>query len=199
MELENSFYQRFNWIKEFRCYGAKIEKSEKAGSRRESYPGHLWLEPPVLCQPPTLTILYGGGSSQVSCLFTFFYFRLITSKFPAWGKMLWAYKVASLLKRRFFVTQLKLEKHFADISTELFQLLIMYSSWTISKTVYWTFLPIFADRTLCDLYIMQLSSFNFVCYWQWFATVFWCVLSWNMNITCPHINGARCRWFPNVN
>ena len=48
-----------------RCYEAKIEGSEKAGSRRESNPGHLWLEPPVLChwamtagQPPTLTILY---------------------------------------------------------------------------------------------------------------------------------------------
>ena len=36
-------------IKEFRCYEAKIEESEKAGSRWESNPGHLWLEPPVLC------------------------------------------------------------------------------------------------------------------------------------------------------
>ena len=52
-------------INEFRCYEAKIEESEKAGSRRESNPGHLWLEPPVLChwattagQPPALTILY---------------------------------------------------------------------------------------------------------------------------------------------
>ena len=36
-------------IKNFRCYEAKIEESEKAGSRRESNPGHLWLEPPVLC------------------------------------------------------------------------------------------------------------------------------------------------------
>ena len=36
-------------INEFRCYEAKIEESEKAGSRRESNPGHLWLEPPVLC------------------------------------------------------------------------------------------------------------------------------------------------------
>ena len=36
-------------IKEFRCYEAKIEGSEKVGSRRESNPGHhLWLEPPVL-------------------------------------------------------------------------------------------------------------------------------------------------------
>ena len=34
-------------IKEVRCYEAKIEESEK--SRRESNPGHLWLEPPVLC------------------------------------------------------------------------------------------------------------------------------------------------------
>ena len=34
---------------EFRCYEAKIEESEKVGSRRESNPGHLWLEPPVLC------------------------------------------------------------------------------------------------------------------------------------------------------
>ena len=27
----------------------KIEESEKAGSCWESNPGHLWLEPPVLC------------------------------------------------------------------------------------------------------------------------------------------------------
>ena len=37
-------------INEFRCYEAKIEESEKAGSHRESNRGHLWLEPPVLCQ-----------------------------------------------------------------------------------------------------------------------------------------------------
>ena len=30
-------------IKEFRCYEAKIEESEKAGSCWESNPGHLWL------------------------------------------------------------------------------------------------------------------------------------------------------------
>ena len=36
-------------INEFRCYEVKIEESEKAGSRRESNPGHLRLEPPVLC------------------------------------------------------------------------------------------------------------------------------------------------------
>ena len=37
-------------INEFRCYEAKTEESEKGpGSRRESNPGHLWLEPPVLC------------------------------------------------------------------------------------------------------------------------------------------------------
>ena len=32
-----------------KCYEVKIEESEKAGSCRESNPGHLWLEPPVLC------------------------------------------------------------------------------------------------------------------------------------------------------
>ena len=67
-------------INEFRCYEVKIEESEKAGSCRELNPGHLWLEPPVLChwattarQPQTLTILY-------------MYFRL------SWlnGQMLWA-------------------------------------------------------------------------------------------------------------
>ena len=36
-------------INEFKCYEAKIEESEKAGSRQESNPGHPWLEPPVLC------------------------------------------------------------------------------------------------------------------------------------------------------
>ena len=58
---------------EFRCYmyEAKIEESEKAGSCRESNPGHLWLELPVLChwattarQPPTLTILYISHTRQ---------------------------------------------------------------------------------------------------------------------------------------
>ena len=41
-----------------------MEESEKAGSRRESNPGLLWLEPSVLChwamtarQPPVLTVL----------------------------------------------------------------------------------------------------------------------------------------------
>ena len=60
--------------KGFRCYEAK---SEKAGSPQESNPGHLWLEPPVLChwatatgQPPTPTILYmycTGGTECLSC------------------------------------------------------------------------------------------------------------------------------------
>ena len=36
-------------IKEVQCYEAKIEESQKAGSHREPNPGHLWLEPPVLC------------------------------------------------------------------------------------------------------------------------------------------------------
>ena len=53
----------------------KIEESEKAGSHRESNPGHLWLEPPVLChwattagQPPTLTILYIYCTGGTECL-----------------------------------------------------------------------------------------------------------------------------------
>ena len=64
-------------------------------SHRESNPGHLWLEPPVLChwamtarQPPTLTtILYvycTGGTeclSRAPAFFTFLYLRLITSNF----------------------------------------------------------------------------------------------------------------------
>ena len=55
---------------------------KKAGSCRELNPGHLWLEPPVLChwamtagQPPTLTILFSPHSIQIHL-------------FPAWGKML---------------------------------------------------------------------------------------------------------------
>ena len=42
-------------IKELRCYEAKIEESEKAGSCRESSPGDLRLEPPVLCHWATTT------------------------------------------------------------------------------------------------------------------------------------------------
>ena len=59
------FWHGFTDYKEYGCYEAKIEESEKGGSRRESNPGHLWLEPPVLCywattagRPPTLTTLY---------------------------------------------------------------------------------------------------------------------------------------------
>ena len=36
-------------MNEFRCYEAKIEESEKAGSHQELNTGHLWLELPVLC------------------------------------------------------------------------------------------------------------------------------------------------------
>ena len=48
-------------VNEFRCYEAKIEECEKAGSRRESNPGHLcqcsanWAT--TAGQPPALTIL----------------------------------------------------------------------------------------------------------------------------------------------
>ena len=48
-------------VNEFRCYEVEIEEWEKAISHRQSNPGYLWLEPPVLC--------------------TFLYFCLITSKF----------------------------------------------------------------------------------------------------------------------
>ena len=48
---------------------------KKASSRQESNPGHLWLEPPVLChwattagQPPALTILYMYCTSGTECL-----------------------------------------------------------------------------------------------------------------------------------
>ena len=65
-------------VNEFRYYEAKIEESEKAGSRQESNPGYLWLEPPVLChwattawRPLTPTILYlyctGGTIHFCTC------------------------------------------------------------------------------------------------------------------------------------
>ena len=57
---------------EFRCYEVKIKK---AGSHWESNPGHLWLEPPMLChwattagQPPTFTILYIYCTGGIECL-----------------------------------------------------------------------------------------------------------------------------------
>ena len=50
-------------------------ESEKAGSRRESNPRHLWLEPPVLCHwattvgwPLTFTILYIYCTGGTECL-----------------------------------------------------------------------------------------------------------------------------------
>ena len=48
-------------VNEFRCYEVEIEEWEKAISHRQSNPGHLWLELPVVC--------------------TFLYFCLITSKY----------------------------------------------------------------------------------------------------------------------
>ena len=101
---------------EFRCYEAKIEESEKAGSHRESNPGHLD------CAASALPLSYDNqtttgphnplyvlhrwdwntsvatpGSHSVCAVrtllgidwITFLYFRLITSKFlyiPTWGK-----------------------------------------------------------------------------------------------------------------
>ena len=49
-------------INDFRCYEAKIEESEKAGSRQK--PEVSWVRLPA-----------------AAGLFTFLYFRLITSKF----------------------------------------------------------------------------------------------------------------------
>ena len=51
-------------IKEFRCYEAKIEESEKTGSLQESKPEVSWVRLP-----------------EAAGLFTFLYFCLITSKF----------------------------------------------------------------------------------------------------------------------
>ena len=73
-------------INEFGCYEAKIDKSEKGGSRRESNPGHLWLELPA-GRPPTPTILYvwywmpQSHTWQPLSMFLFLCFCLITSKF----------------------------------------------------------------------------------------------------------------------
>ena len=62
-------------INEFGCYDAKFERVKKAGSHKESNPGHLWLESPVLYywamtagQPPTLTILYMYCTGGTECL-----------------------------------------------------------------------------------------------------------------------------------
>ena len=58
-----------------RCYEVKIDENEKAISRQELNPGHLWLETPVLChwamtagQPPTLTIPYIYCTGGTECL-----------------------------------------------------------------------------------------------------------------------------------
>ena len=56
---------------------------------------HLWLEPPVLCHWATRPDNHQPSQFWVQLLlttglFTFLYFRLITSTFPVWGKMLWA-------------------------------------------------------------------------------------------------------------
>ena len=50
-------------INEFRCFEKKIEESEQAGSCRESNPGHIWFEWPVL---PAVVAQWQstGGSSQ---------------------------------------------------------------------------------------------------------------------------------------
>ena len=74
--VESSCFLYLNWVTLLRTlphvgmkrkdvFEAKIEESEKAGSHRESNPGHLWLVQPVLChwatttrQPPALTTLF---------------------------------------------------------------------------------------------------------------------------------------------
>ena len=64
----------------------KYRKVQKAGSRRESNPRHLWLE-----LPNALPLSYGNQTTtnthnplyvlqRLAGLFTFLYFRLITSK-----------------------------------------------------------------------------------------------------------------------
>ena len=86
------------------CYKVKVEESEKADLRRESNPGYLWLEPPVLCHCLSGRALETQAravldSSPGDCwprlkpelswvrlpvtasLFTFLYFRPITYKF----------------------------------------------------------------------------------------------------------------------
>ena len=53
--------------KEFRCYEAKIEESEKGNSRQESNPGHLWqLKPEVSWAQLPAAVAF----------FTFLYFHL---------------------------------------------------------------------------------------------------------------------------
>ena len=39
--MQRIIMQRRVVINKFRCYEAKVEESENAGSRRESNPGHL--------------------------------------------------------------------------------------------------------------------------------------------------------------
>ena len=45
----NHSHTNMKTINEVRCFETKIEESEKADSHQESNPGHLWLEPSVLC------------------------------------------------------------------------------------------------------------------------------------------------------
>ena len=52
-----------------RCYEVKTEESEKAGSRRESNPGHLWLEPPLNHDSRTTTNPHNPLSFIVFTLF----------------------------------------------------------------------------------------------------------------------------------
>ena len=60
-------------IKEFRCYEAKIEESEKAGSPWESNPGHLaqwqstFISAYLVCRArPTVLFLEGDGLRGLS-------------------------------------------------------------------------------------------------------------------------------------
>ena len=77
-------------INEFRCYETKIEASEKAGSCRESNPGHLWRIvrgggcPAVVAQWQSTggsSQRYPGFDSRRLPAFSLLYFHLITSKF----------------------------------------------------------------------------------------------------------------------
>ena len=65
-------WKPIRFMNEFGCHEAKIEESEKAISHRESNPGHLWLEPPVLCTEPRQPDDHQLPQSSI-CILLFFF------------------------------------------------------------------------------------------------------------------------------
>ena len=109
-------------INEFRCYGVKLEESEKATSGQESNPGHLWLEPPVLChwmrrQPDN----HQPSQSSICLLHRWFWMpqlHITSQRCPGFDCRLFHFPLFSVHKFLYFRCEARSSEHFSLTSQE---------------------------------------------------------------------------------